>query len=472
LNRGRSKLPLSPQVELIAIDADPKILDLIAGALKQPGLNISRFTDALQGWGCIRWLHPDIVILDRDMAQMGGLELLGRIAMRDPAIDVVILSREYSTELAIEAIRRGACDYLGKPIAAARLRERVDLWIQAARGKRLAGRLEGELLDASQYGGMIGHSGSMLEAFTLARRAATHFHTILVTGPAGAGKELMARALHRMSPARERPFIVCNCAAIAKTLFESELFGQARGSPTRSTMDRAGFFELADEGTLFLDEIGEIPLKLQARFLRALQSGEIQQAGSPAPRRVNVRVIAATNRDLGAMVRAHEFREDLFRLLSTLALEIPALADRKEDVPLLCRHFVKHFARQMGKDLGGLTRRAQAVLSRHSWPGNIRELENAIGYACAMAETDLIDITNLPEYIQMPNEANDAGKRLTLEEVERRHVRYILERTGGNKQMAAGILGISRATIYRFLHEQRGSRLYRAEDGGSGPASV
>jgi DNA-binding NtrC family response regulator len=170
------------------------------------------------------------------------------------------------------------------------------------------------------------------------------------------------------------------------------------------------------------------------------------------------------------MVQAHEFRGDLFRILSILELEIPALADRKEDVPLLCRHFVERFARQMGKDLGGLTRRAQAVLSRHSWPGNIRELENALGYACAMAETDLIDIGNLPEYIQMPDEANEAGKRLTLEEVESRHVRFILERTRGNKQMAAEILGISRATIYRFLNEQRGSRPYRAQ-GGPAPSA-
>ena len=223
-----------------------------------------------------------------------------------------------------------------------------------------------------------------------------------------------------------------------------------------------GFFEAADGGTLFLDEIGEVPLKLQAKFLRALQTGEIQRVGSSAMRRVSVRVIAATNRNLRALVRSQEFREDLFYRLSMLEIKLPPLNERKEDLPLLIRHFVDYFSKQTGKEIRGLTRRAQTALSRHSWPGNIRELENAVGHACMMAESELIDIADIPEHVRTRNEANGASRngindredRLTLEEVENRHVRYIVDQTGGNKQLASEILGISRATLYRFLSTQ------------------
>jgi DNA-binding NtrC family response regulator len=444
-------LARSTQIELIAIDDESLTLDFIEAALAQPGLNISRFNNPLQGWDAIQQIHPDIVILDQVMPQMGGMELLGRIVEWDPTLDAVILSGEYSTELAVEAIQKGACDYLTKPIMPATLRERIDLLIAAAKKRRHTGRLEEELLDASKFGDMIGRSAPMLDVFALVRRIAPHFRSVLVSGPTGTGKELVARALHQMSPVRARPFVVCNCAAIVETLFESELFGHVRGSFTGATQDRAGHFESADGGTLFLDEIGEVPLKMQAKFLRALQNGEFQRVGSSLMRRVTVRVIAATNRDLRAMVRAQEFREDLFYRLSMLEIQLPPLSDRREDLPLLSRHFVEHFAKQTDKEVHGLTRRAQMILSRYSWPGNIRELENVIGHACMMTEKDLIDVGDLPEYVRSRNDSGEGQNRLTLEEVENRHVRYILEQTDGNKQLAAEILGISRATLYRFL---------------------
>lgn len=449
---------MQTQVELFVVDDDPLMLDFIQSVLAQPGVNISRFSNPLEAWESIRRVRPDIVMLDHLMPELGGMELLGRIVDWDPAIDVVILSSQYSTELAVAAIQKGGCDYLTKPITPAALRERVDQLIAAAQKRRRAGLLEEELLDASKFGGMIGRSAAMLDVFALVRRVAPHYRSVLITGATGTGKELAARAVHQMSPVKGKPFVVCNCAAIVETLFESELFGHVRGSFTGATQERAGFFESADGGTLFLDEVGEVPLKMQAKFLRALQNGEIQRVGSSTTRRVNVRIVAATNRDLRAMVKAQEFREDLFYRLSMLEIRLPALVERREDMPLLCRAFIEQFGRLAGKEVRGLTRRAQMALARYSWPGNIRELENVIGHACLMAETDLIDINDLPEYIRSRTDQSGGQSRMTLKEVENRHIRAVLEQTGGNKQVAAEILGISRATLYRFLSEEEGQQ--------------
>ena len=441
-------------VEIIAIDDESLVLDFIEIALTQPGVNVVTSTDPLAGWDLIRRTRPDVVILDQIMPGLSGMELLTRIVSWDPGIDVVILSGEDSTELAVEAIQKGAGDYLTKPITFQALRERVAPLIAAAQKRRRAGILEDELMHASKFGEMIGRSAAMLEVFARMRRIAPHFRSVLVNGATGTGKELVSRALHAMSPVSARPFVVCNCAAIPESLFESELFGHVRGSFTGATQDRAGLFEAADGGTLFLDEIGEVPLKMQAKFLRALQSGDIQRVGSTATRRVSIRVIAATNRDLRAMVKAQEFREDLFYRLAMLEIKLPRLADRKEDLPLLYRHFVEIFSRDLGKEIKGITRRAQTLLSRASWPGNVRELENVLGHACLMADFDLIDIGDLPEYVSAAGVSGEDVNRMTLEEVENRHVRYVLEHAGGNKQLAAEILGISRATLYRFLSEK------------------
>ena len=448
---------MAADVRLTAIDDDPNALELLRDVLDQPGLCISTATDPERGWQMIRTSRPNIVILDHNMPELSGMELLARITEWDPAVEVVMLTGEYDTDLAVEAIRRGASDYLTKPVTPTVLRERIGPKIKAAALRQTASSLEQEMLQTSRFCDMIGHSAAMQDVFAMIQRVAPHFRSVLISGPTGTGKELVARALHRSSTVRNKPLVVCNCAAIVETLFESELFGHVRGSFTGATNDRAGLFEAADGGVLFLDEIGEVPLRMQAKFLRALQNGEVQRVGSNTVRKVNVRVIAATNRDIRRMAREQQFREDLYYRLSMLEIRIPALEDRKEDLPLLTRHFVHYFATQMGKTVSGITRRAQTVLSLHHWPGNIRELENVIGHACTMTDNEFIDVTDLPKGLRTAEASDGHRARMTLAEVEKEHIQFVYENTAGrNKQLAAEILGISRATLYRFLKENDG----------------
>jgi transcriptional regulator with PAS, ATPase and Fis domain len=305
----------------------------------------------------------------------------------------------------------------------------------------------------------------MLEVFARIRRVAPHYRIALVTGATGTGKELVANALHKLSPVASKRLVVCNCSAVAETLFESELFGYVKGAFTGATQDRIGLVEYANGGTLFLDEVGDMPLPMQSKLLRVLQNQEVQRVGSPEVRKVDIRVIAATNRDLQGMVAGKQFREDLYFRLSMVEIKLPRLADRKEDLPLLEQHFLTRFAEEYKKPLRGLTRRAQALLSRHSWPGNVRELENVIGNACMMAEDEAIDVHDLPEALRQetPQKSGEDETPLTIAEVEYRHACRVLEWMGGNKVQTARALGISRATLYSILREKPG--------GGDGGAS-
>jgi transcriptional regulator with PAS, ATPase and Fis domain len=279
--------------------------------------------------------------------------------------------------------------------------------------------------------------------------------SVLVTGESGTGKELVAKALHDLSGRRNKPFVAVNCAAIPETLIESEIFGHEKGAFTGAQERRAGCFELAEEGTLLLDEIGEMPAGTQAKLLRVLEDRKLRRLGSKAETVVDVRVIAATNRDMRALVAENLFREDLYYRLTMVELKLPRLADRKEDLPLLQHHFVGRFAHSYGKRIGGISRRAQAVLSRHAWPGNVRELENVLGHACMMADAEFIDVRDLPDYLQNASAAPEAAdpELMPLADLERRYTQHVLERVGGNKLHAAQVLGISRATLYRILRD-------------------
>jgi DNA-binding NtrC family response regulator len=443
-------------VTVAAIDDDKSSLDFIKAALKQHPVEILTQTDADSGLKMVLDRHPQIVLLDLMMPTMNGLEVLDRIVEAAPTTEVILITGQYSAESAVEAIRRGASDYITKPVDLNLLRDRVGKLVAEAQQRQTALQLDAELLKTYQFEGMIGRSPLMLQVFARIRRVAPHYLTALVTGASGTGKELVAAALHRLSPVSNNRFAVCNCAAVVETLFESELFGHVRGAFTGAAQDKVGLFEYAHGGTVFLDEIGEISLEMQSKLLRVLENREIQRVGSPAVKKVDVRVVAATNRNLQELIAEKKFREDLYYRLSMVEIELPRLADRREDLSLLQRFFIEQFAEQYGKPIKGLIPRAQIVLARYLWPGNVRELRSVLGSACMMAEGEMLDVRDLPERIRTRAAEADTeseNELLPLAEVERRHVLRVLEQVGGNKVQAAKVLGINRATVYRIVNE-------------------
>jgi DNA-binding NtrC family response regulator len=436
-------------LKLLAIDDSLQNLDLISAALEQDGLEILTSDDPESGFEIFMKVRPRIVLLDLRMPKLNGMELLERIVAVDPGTDVILITAHYTAESAVEAIQKGACDYLTKPLNIEKLRDRIASLMAEAERRQKTLRLDQELVDAYQFEGMVGRSPLMLEVFAKIRRVAPHFRTVLVTGPTGTGKELVAHALHRLSPASRGHFVICNCSALVENLVESELFGYVRGAFTGATMDKAGMFEHADGGTIFLDEIGELSLQAQAKLLRVLQDRQVQRVGSLTPRGIDVRVIAATHRNLRTMVQDGQFREDLYYRLGVVEISLPTLANRREDLPLLERYFIAKFSTEYDKPIAGLVRRAQTRMATYPWPGNIRELENVIGNACMMADGSLIDIDDLPESLrgQLSESLSTDETILPLDEIQRRHVLRVLEAVGGNKARAAEILGIGRATI-------------------------
>ncbi len=450
-------MSLVGSLKLLAIDDSQENLDFIRSALEFEGLEILTEQDPDSGFRTFMSVRPRIILLDLIMPKISGIELLERMVLVDPGVEVILITAHYSAESAVEAIQKGACDYLTKPLDIERLRSRIRNLLADAETRRRTLRLESELLGAYQFEGMVGRSPIMLEVFARIRRIAPHFRTVLITGATGTGKELVARALHRLSPASRGPFVVCNCSALVENLLESELFGYVRGAFTGATQDKIGLFEHADGGTIFLDEIGELTPAAQAKLLRVLQNRQVQRVGSLTPRNIDVHVIAATHRNLRAMVNDGNFREDLYYRLAVVDINLPVLADRREDLPLLERYFIEKFAAEYKKPIAGLVRRAQTRLGTYPWPGNIRELENVIGNACMMAEGNLIDINDLPERLRKPliEDLGSSDAFLSLEELQRRHVLRVLEGVGGNKARAAEVLGIGRATIYQLLSRMK-----------------
>ena len=450
-------MPTQPDshVKLVGIDDTPESLELITEALSQEGLEIFTATDPEDGLDLVFHEHPQIVLLDLVMPKMSGMDVLERIVEFDPSIEVILMTAHYSTESAVEAIKKGASDYLNKPVSIALLRERIRKLMEEARQRQRAVAVDSELLSSCQFEDMVGRSPVMWEMFARIRRVAPHFRTALVTGATGTGKELVARALHQLSPVSGGRYVVCNCSAVVETLFESELFGYVKGAFTGATADKMGLFEYAHNGTLFLDEIGDMPMNTQAKLLRVLQNQEVQRVGSLTARKVDARVIAATNHDLQALIAQNRFREDLYYRLCMVEIRTPRLSERKEDLALLEHYFIHKFSEQYQKPIQGLTQRAQIVLGRYSWPGNVRELENALGNACMMVMGEMIDVADLPENLRAqapmatasgngPVRASEPGKDLSLEEQERLLLVSALERAGGNQSQAARILRISR----------------------------
>ncbi len=432
---------------VLVIDRDIGTSEEFSRVLLGLPVAILRACDQAEGIELYNKFLPHLVFLDSGFDDRKGS--LQDMFGGDSALEVVLMTDCWSPTGALAAVARGAADLVVKPLDRSKVQQLVRGVIAQAGTRRRTLELDNELLEAYHFQGMVGRSPRMLEVFARVRRVAPLFQTALITGPTGTGKELIAKALHSLSPRSHEKFVVYNCSAFTETLLESQLFGHVKGSFTGATHDRAGLFEHAHHGTLFLDEIGELSLGAQAKLLRILQSQELQRVGSPVTIRIDVHVIAATNRNVRELAAQGRFREDLFYRLSMIEIELPPLADRKEDLSLLQRHFLRLFSTRYGKELNGISRRAQILLARHPWPGNVRELENVIGNACIMAQGKVVVDGDLPEAIRVRPEKRAAS--LTLQDIQSQHLEYVLQLVNGNKARAAELLGVSRATVYGML---------------------
>ena len=468
---GKAEMTQSKNtVSIVIIDDNPHSLEFVSAALTRDGVELFTASDPEEGLDLVFSHRPQIVMTDLVMPNMSGLDVLDRIMEFDPSIEVILMTAHYTTETAVEAIRKGAADYLNKPVSLAVLRERVGRLIDIAVERQRILKADDDLMHAAQFEGIVGRSPQMWEVFSRIRRIAPHYRAALITGATGTGKDLVAQAIHKLSKVSGK-FVVLNCSAVVETLFESELFGHVRGAFTGADRDKPGLFEHANGGTLFLDEIGDMPLSTQAKLLRVLQNQEVQRVGSLSAQKIDVRVVAATNKDLRKAIAEKQFREDLFYRLSMVEINVPPLAERMEDLPLLTRHFVEKFAGQYAKPVRGLTQRAQIVLNRYAWPGNVRELENVIGHACMMAMGEMIDIGDLPASLQHPETRGpqtrtsqtkavsetaaapspagheDGASGMSFEEHEKHLLTLALEQSGGNQSKAARQLRIGRDAL-------------------------
>jgi len=452
------------------LDEDPGQLEGLAAVIGEMGYEPIPTTDPEEALRLVRRGRCRLLLADLHLPGMRRYEFLDQVLRCGPGVHVIVMTREYTLETALEAIRRGAADFLPKPVDRARLKKTLDEVAALYDQRRRVKALQEQLLKDLEFHGIVGKSPVMLEVFDFARKVARHYTNVLLLGATGTGKELVARAIHQISPVSQQKLAVCNCSALVDTLLESQLFGHMRGAFTGATDTRPGLFEYANEGTVFLDEVSETSLAMQAKLLRVIQNREIQRVGSPEVRQINVRMIAATNRDLRAEVLAGRFREDLYYRLSSIQIRIPPLAERLEDIPLLVQFFLKKYTAAYGKDIAGLTRRAQTVLLQHPWPGNVRELENVISSACITASGDFIDLTDLPEHLQQrnsgPAEGDDWGT-LSLGELRKVHIQRVLDVCKGNRLRAAQILGIGRTSLYRYLKRDGENTKTKAKSGGA-----
>jgi DNA-binding NtrC family response regulator len=452
---------MAEALSIVLIDDNPGSLELLSAALAHADAAVYTSANPVEGLELVKKHRPRLVVTDLVMPVMSGLEVLQQVVNFDSSIDVILMTAHYTPETAVAAIRQGAADYLQKPVKIGLLRERVASLIESA---NLRKKVHASTSNGSQdleFEGLQAKSDAMWNLFAMIQRVAPHYRSVLIQGPTGAGKDLVATALHRRSHVLGK-FVVLNCSAVVETLFESELFGHVRGAFTGADRDKAGLFELATGGTLFLDEIGDMPMATQAKLLRAIQNQEILPVGSLTSHKVNVRIVAATHRDLKAAIAAGEFREDLYYRLSMVELTVPSLQERPEDVPQLARHFVRKFSAEFSKDIEGLTPRALLVLQRYDWPGNVRELEHIIGRACMLTDGTVLDVSSLPEkLLRMETKTAPVGEGSSLwEDQERRLITETLRAAGGNQSEAARRLGIGRDAL-RY-------KIKRYEGGGSG----
>jgi DNA-binding NtrC family response regulator len=377
----------------------------------------------------------------------GDIGAVERLKAVDPRADIILFGHKEGQE--IEAIKRGATAYFAPPIEMERLKETIQRIHDVVEMRRETAELEKLLADKYTFAGIVGRNPQMLEIFSLIRRIAPYYRTVLIAGETGTGKEVIAKAIHRSSPWANHPFLVCNCGSLVEGLIESELFGHVKGSFTGAIKDKTGLFEAAGEGTLFLDEIGELPLSFQPHLLRVLQDGEFRRVGSHTSSKARCKVIAATNRNLETEVANGRFREDLYFRITPFIIKVPPLRDRKDDILLLCRLILNRFNQTRGMKVQGISRPAQAVLMAYDWPGNVRELENVLEQAAVLTTESFIRLSDLPSYLsKMPEEG---PMPMTLSDLEKRHIEMVLRQCEGNRTRASEILGISRRALLRKI---------------------
>lgn len=443
---------------VLVVDDEENLRLVLTTLLGEHGYEVRAVASAEAAVAQFEDFAPDYVLTDVKMPGMGGLELCTWIVERAPAVTVIVMSAYGSVELALQAVRAGAYDYISKPFK----RDEVLFALRKAE-ERATLRRENAALRAAAEGRdtqreLLGQSEAIEKVFRMVTKVAEYRTTVLIQGESGTGKELVARALHKLSPRSERPFVAVNCGAIPASLMESELFGHRRGAFTDAHSDKRGIFQEADTGTLFLDEVGEIEPALQVKLLRVLQEGSVRPVGGTKDVEVDVRVVAATVRDLEADVADGRFREDLYYRLNVLQINVPSLRRRPDDIPLLVDHFIARNNERLGTAIAGMEPRALKCLLNYQWPGNVRELENLIERAVVMAESDRIVMDDLPERIrQGPDavtqvlDAGDLSIKRATRTIEQTLIQRALEQTSGNRTAAAKLLEIShRALLYKI----------------------
>jgi two-component system response regulator AtoC len=443
---------------ILVIDDDEGLRESLQLVLSAEDYQVSGAEDGQAALGVLDFSTYDVILCDLRMPGVDGVELLPQLVRRKPRSTVIMMSAYGTEELALEAMNKGAHDYLAKPFQPAELLFCLRKATERQRLQRTNAALQRDVARVVGERPIVATSEGMITLLEVVERAAAYKSTVLVTGESGTGKEVLARSIHAQSPRREQAFVAVNCGAIPEGLLESELFGHAKGAFTGADRARSGLFRDADGGTLFLDEIGELPLALQVKLLRVLQEEEVRPVGESKPRSIDVRVIAATARDLESDVTSGRFREDLFYRLNVVPLEVPPLRDRRKDVPLLLDHFLGRFRVALGKDVRGVSDEALDRLVGHSWPGNVRELENVVERAVILADSDTLGLRDLPDAIASPTEVDgedalavDLSLKRARRSAEIEVIRRALLATSGNRTHAARLLQIShRALLYKI----------------------
>jgi DNA-binding NtrC family response regulator len=445
--------------KILVVDDEKIIRESISFILQKDGYNVSEAENGKEAYNKLKKESFDLVITDLEMPEMKGIELLERITKMSPETFVIIITAYGSLDTAITALRAGASDYILKPIEFDELQVKIRRLFDYKKLSMANQYLRRELHREANFSNLVGKSAPMQRVFELINRVSMSDSTILITGKSGTGKELVAKAIHYNSKRKDMPFITVNCGAIPETLIESELFGHKKGAFTGAVSDKMGYFKAADSGTLFLDEISEMPMSLQVKLLRAIEQKEITPVGTSVPIPIDVRFIAATNRDLQKEVAEGRFREDLYYRLNVVDIKLPSLAERKEDIPLLVDHFVKKFREEMRKDIQGVDNSAMQMLMQHEWKGEIRELENVIERAVIFCNNKYITVNELPEMFHTDKNIQIAEHYNSLEaamnNLERQYILAELRKHNFNKESTAQALRISLPTLYRRIKDLR-----------------